>query len=193
MTTFTYTEMPSLIFSTNFDQYHKQINQLPYTVGSTKKTFGFSPIKQNYNPITLTFTEDLVVKKLCPKSTSKFSANSCAAATACTNSAACHDENKPIICNSNYIYDAYTSPNPSCVQTCSNKRGRSPMSTVDKSFCNRKCDSNMTKCESISSSETQNNYANNVCFTGYDRYGYKCIPQTTSKKSKFFLLFKLFI
>ena len=46
----------------------------------------------------------------------------------------------------------------------------------------------MTKCENITADETKNNFDNNKCNTGFDRFGYKCINQTTSKKSKLIYL-----
>lgn len=170
--------------SINFDRFHKQINKLPYINEATDKVWNFTPIKVNNTPITLTYTDDLDVKILCKTDKPKLTSSTCGTVTTCTNASLCANENKPVICNADYIYDPSTTSNPSCVQTCSNKLGRGPMSTTDKSFCNRKCDPNMTKCESITAAETKDNYNNNKCNNGFDRYGYKCLNQNVSKKSK---------
>jgi len=149
------------------------------------KVFKFTPTTINNVKTILTFTDSLVVKKLCKDDKPKYdtSNDTCSTVTTCTNASLCSGENKPIICNTDYVYDPSTSSNPSCVQSCSNKLGRGAWSTADKSFCNRNCDSNMTKCEGITAAQTKDNYNNNVCNSGFDRYGYKCINQTLSAKS----------
>lgn len=170
----------------NFDRYYKQINRLNYFVGSEQRAFYFSFVKVNGVAITPTFVEDLVVKKLCHHSKPKLDTgtNVCSTVTSCPNASLCANENVPIICNANYVYDSLIASGPSCRLTCSNQYARGAMSTVDKSFCNRKCDNNMTNCEIYNISPATSNYNNNTCLNGFDRYGYKCIAQTTSKKSK---------
>lgn len=180
--------MPSLVLSINFDRYHKQINKLPYYNEATEKALNFTPVTVSNVQTKLTYTDALVVKKLCKDGKKLDANNDCVAITTCTNASVCADESKPIICNTDYIYDPSTTPNPTCVQTCSNKLARGAVSTADKSFCNRKCDSNMTKCEGITAAETKDNFNNNKCNSGFDRYGYKCLNQNLSKKSMFFLI-----
>ena len=174
----------SLVLSINFDRIDKETNNLPFINDVFDTVLSLTPVKVNNSQIILTYTEALDVKILCKIDKPKLDSGACATITACTNASLCADENKPVICNEDYIYDPSTTTNPSCVQTCSNKLGRGPMSTLDKSFCNRKCDSNMTKCEGITAAETKDNFNNNKCNSGFDRYGYKCLNQNVSKKSK---------
>jgi hypothetical protein len=54
----------SLIFSINFDRYLKQVNRLPYRVGTAEKYYSFTPMTDNGNQITLTFTDNLDIKLL---------------------------------------------------------------------------------------------------------------------------------
>lgn len=54
----------SLIFSINFDRYLKQVNRLPYRVGTDEKYYSFTPITENGNEITLTFDNNLDIKLL---------------------------------------------------------------------------------------------------------------------------------
>jgi len=179
--------MPSLVFSINFDKYYKQINRITYINETTRKPYYFKFIQVNGVTITPTYVLELVVKKLCHPSKPKFDStnNVCSAVNSCTNASLCIDENVPIMCNSGFVYDPSTATNPQCNGVCSLRVGRGAMSDKSKSICNRKCDDLMSSCQNINSSQTFDNYNNNLCPTGYDRYGYKCINQTVSKKSNF--------
>lgn len=53
----------SLTFSINFDKFNKQVNRLPYMIGSTESYYNFTPITVLGNQITLTYTEGLDVKR----------------------------------------------------------------------------------------------------------------------------------
>ena len=180
-------DMPSLVFSVNFDKYYKQINRITYNNETKRIPYYFKFIKVNGVTITPSFVLELVIKKLCHPSKPKFDsgANTCAAVTACTNASLCSGENIPIICNADYIYDPETTPNPKCNSVCSGKNGRGAMSDKTKAFCNRKCDDILLKCQNVSAAETKNIYDNNICSAGFDRYGYKCLNQSITKKSNF--------
>jgi len=177
--------MPSLVFSINFSLYRKRTNKLPYINEKSTENYSFNFIKINGVTIVPTFTKKLRIKKLCSPTKPKFNPlnNLCLKVNSCTNARLCIDEEFPIICNSGYVYDPLTSPNPRCNEICSSNTGRGIMSDKSTSFCNRKCDNNMNKCQFLNNSQTFDNFNNNVCSNGYDRYGYKCIPQSQSKKS----------
>lgn len=51
----------SLTFSINFDKYLKQVNRLPYMVGTTVNYFNFTPTG---GAGTLTYTDNLDIKRL---------------------------------------------------------------------------------------------------------------------------------
>lgn len=51
----------ALTFSINFDKYLKQVNRLPYMVGTTVKYFSFTPTG---GAGSLTYTDNLDVKRL---------------------------------------------------------------------------------------------------------------------------------
>lgn len=180
-------DMPSLVFSIAFDKYYKQINRITY-INETKRTpYYFKFLKVNGVTITPSFTSELLIKKLCHPCKPKFDSvsNTCSTVTTCTNASFCSGENLPIICNANYLYDPDTTPNPQCNTVCSNRTGRGAMSDKSKAFCNRKCDENMMKCQNVNAVETQNIYDNNTCPAGFDRYGYKCLSQSLTKKSNY--------
>jgi len=188
-------DMPSLVFSANWDKYYKQINRLTYNSETRRIPYYFTFIKVGGMTITPSFVLELVVKKLCHPSKPKFNSgsNTCSAVTTCTNAILCSDENIPIICSANYLYDPDTNPNPQCNNVCSLRKGRGPMSDKTKAFCNRKCDDNMLKCQNVSSAETQNIYDNNTCPAGFDRYGYKCINQSVTSKSNIIYIYILIL
>ena len=181
-------DMPSLVFSVNFDKYYKQINRITYNNEAKRIPYYFKFIKVAGVTITPTFTLELVIKKLCHTSKPKFDTanNTCSAVTTCTNASLCSGENTPVICNANNFYDPIILPNPQCNANCSERNGRGAMSDKTKAFCNRKCDDKMIKCQNINPVESQNIYDNNICPAGFDRYGYKCHNESISKKSNHF-------
>ena len=54
----------SLTFSINFDKYLKQINRLPYMIGTTVNYHNFTPRTDSGSQITLTYTDNLDIKRL---------------------------------------------------------------------------------------------------------------------------------
>lgn len=55
----------SLTFSINFDKFHKQVNRLPYMIGTIVNYYSFTPINgAGGTPITLTYTDGLDIKRL---------------------------------------------------------------------------------------------------------------------------------
>lgn len=53
----------SLTFSVNFDKYHKQINKLPYMIGTTIYSINLTPVSVAGIQITLTYNENLDIKR----------------------------------------------------------------------------------------------------------------------------------
>lgn len=178
--------MPSFVFSMNFDRYYKQINRITFINEKKRRPYKFTFIKVNKVEITPTFVIDLNIKKLCrpDKPILNVETNVCSAVTSCSNAILCSNENIPVICKSKFMYDPNTTPNPKCENTCSGKYGKGAMSDKLTAFCNRKCEENMQKCEKNDAANTLKLYENYVCPQEFDRYGYKCINKSITKKSK---------
>jgi len=177
-------DMPSLVFSINFDKYYKQINRISYVNETERIGLNLKFIEVEGVEIIPSFTKGLPIKKLCHPKKPKYDdkTNKCSRVTICNDASLCSDEDTPIICNDDFVYDPFKEE---CTNVCSEGYGRGAMSDKSISICNRKCDIYMNNCDGISPDQTQNNFENNECEDKFVRYGYKCISEPIAKKSNF--------